>query len=241
MLVATRIGLAVVALAAAFVVGRLSAGSNDPSTAGATYNAGYRAGREAAFAGYDGGWVYGVPYRSHYSGAVPASPTDRQPQAAQRSAVVRALRTSTSRSISATVTVSSGWRSTPRRSSPGTGVRKPMRTPRSPLVANVSPRSVIARRAGPPVLKKRYGPVGRAGGRAPARCRSRAGRRPRPAEPTPRRANGRARHGSRARCGCARPTLRPDPARRWARARSASNCSARTARSRYWRRVAPPR
>jgi uncharacterized membrane protein len=60
--VATRIGLAVVALAAAFVVGRLSVGSSDPATAGATYNAGYSAGREAAFAGYDGGWAYGVPY-----------------------------------------------------------------------------------------------------------------------------------------------------------------------------------
>jgi hypothetical protein len=60
--VATRIGLAVVALAAAFVAGRLSVGSSDPSTTGATYNVGYRAGREAAFAGYDGGWAYGVPY-----------------------------------------------------------------------------------------------------------------------------------------------------------------------------------
>ena len=61
--VAARIGLAVVALAAAFALGRLSVGSSSkPPTAGATYNAGYRAGREAAFAGYDGGWAYGVPY-----------------------------------------------------------------------------------------------------------------------------------------------------------------------------------
>ncbi|HET7050144.1 MAG TPA: hypothetical protein VFI54_17905 [Solirubrobacteraceae bacterium] len=62
MLVATRIGLAVIALAGAFAVGRLSVGSSKPLTAGATYKAGYLAGREAAFDGYDGGWAYGVPY-----------------------------------------------------------------------------------------------------------------------------------------------------------------------------------
>jgi hypothetical protein len=56
------IGLAVVALAGAFAVGRLSVGSPKPPTAGARYTAGYLAGREAAFAGYDGGWAYGVPY-----------------------------------------------------------------------------------------------------------------------------------------------------------------------------------
>jgi hypothetical protein len=60
--VAARVGLAVIALAAAFAVGRLSVGSPKPPTTGATYNAGYLAGREAAFAGYDGGWAYGVPY-----------------------------------------------------------------------------------------------------------------------------------------------------------------------------------
>ncbi len=59
---ALRIGLALLALAAAFAVGRLSVGDQKPPTAGATYDAGYRAGREAAFAGYDGGWAYGVPY-----------------------------------------------------------------------------------------------------------------------------------------------------------------------------------
>jgi hypothetical protein len=59
---AVWIGLAVVALAAAVAVGRLSVGSPKPLTAGASYNAGYRAGLEAAFAGYDGGWAYGVPY-----------------------------------------------------------------------------------------------------------------------------------------------------------------------------------
>src|SRR4051795_9529682 len=34
-----------------------------------------------------------------------------------------------------------------------------MRTPRCPFVANVIPRSVIARRAGPAVLMRAYGPV----------------------------------------------------------------------------------
>jgi hypothetical protein len=61
-LVAMRIGLAVIALAAAFAAGRLSVSRPNPPTAGASYNAGYLAGREAAFAGYDGGWAYGVPY-----------------------------------------------------------------------------------------------------------------------------------------------------------------------------------
>ncbi|MGZ4307292.1 MAG: hypothetical protein ACXVEW_12310 [Solirubrobacteraceae bacterium] len=59
---AVSIGLAVVALAVAFVVGRLSVASTKLATAGASYNAGYLAGREAAFAGHDGGWAYGVPY-----------------------------------------------------------------------------------------------------------------------------------------------------------------------------------
>jgi hypothetical protein len=59
---AVWVGLAVVALAGAFAVGRLSAGSRQPATGGASYDAGYLAGREAAFAGYDGGWSYGVRY-----------------------------------------------------------------------------------------------------------------------------------------------------------------------------------
>lgn len=57
-----RIAVALVALAAAFAVGRPSVESPKPPTSGASYNAGYLAGREAAFAGYDGGWAYGVPY-----------------------------------------------------------------------------------------------------------------------------------------------------------------------------------
>jgi hypothetical protein len=56
------LGFAAVAVAGAFAVGRLSAGSAKPATGGASYNAGYLAGREAAFAGYDGGWAYGVRY-----------------------------------------------------------------------------------------------------------------------------------------------------------------------------------
>lgn len=57
------------------------------------------------------------------------------------------------------MTVSSGWRRRPRGSRPGTGVRNVINTPRSPLLANVSPRSVTARRAGPTVFRKAYGPV----------------------------------------------------------------------------------
>src|SRR5205807_2985783 len=47
----------------------------------------------------------------------------------------------------------------PSGSRPGTGARKDISTPRSPLVANVRPRSVIARRAGPAVFQNAYGPV----------------------------------------------------------------------------------
>lgn len=49
-------------LGAAFLAGRLTAGGDGPPPKGASFNAGYLAGREAAFAGYDGGWAYGVPY-----------------------------------------------------------------------------------------------------------------------------------------------------------------------------------
>src|SRR5436190_908527 len=48
---------------------------------------------------------------------------------------------------------------TPNGSRPRTGVRNEISTPRSPLVANVRPRSVIARRAGPAVFQIAYGPV----------------------------------------------------------------------------------
>jgi hypothetical protein len=42
---------------------------------------------------------------------------------------------------------------------PRTGVLNEMSTPRSPLVAKVRPRSVIASRAGPAVFQNAYGPV----------------------------------------------------------------------------------
>jgi hypothetical protein len=71
----------------------------------------------------------------------------------------RARSSSASSSTSATVTVSSGWRRTPKGSRPRTGVRNEISTPRSPLVANVRPRSVTARRAGPAVFQNAYGPV----------------------------------------------------------------------------------
>ena len=54
--------LAVAALAAAFLIGRASvATSNEPARKSAL-RTGYLAGREAAFAVYDGGWGYGEPY-----------------------------------------------------------------------------------------------------------------------------------------------------------------------------------
>ena len=59
-----RMWLAVAAIAlcaGAFIVGRASVGERQ-SSVGGTYNSGYLAGREAAFAGYDGGWAYGAPY-----------------------------------------------------------------------------------------------------------------------------------------------------------------------------------
>ena len=55
--------------------------------------------------------------------------------------------------------MSSGWRMQPRRSMPVIGEWNERQTPRSPFDANVRPRSVIARRAGPAVLTKEYGPV----------------------------------------------------------------------------------
>ena len=46
-----------------FVAGRVSADRHpEPRHAAAGYPAGYAAGREAAFAGYDGGWSYETPY-----------------------------------------------------------------------------------------------------------------------------------------------------------------------------------
>ena len=56
------LGLAAIVLcAAAFFVGRSSVDTHRAPARG-SFDAGYLAGREAAFAGYDGGWAYGVPY-----------------------------------------------------------------------------------------------------------------------------------------------------------------------------------
>jgi hypothetical protein len=54
--------LAVLAVAvAAFFGGRATVRQRSP--AGSTaFHAGYVAGREAAFGGFDGGWAYGTPY-----------------------------------------------------------------------------------------------------------------------------------------------------------------------------------
>jgi hypothetical protein len=62
-----RIGLVViviVAVAGAFLAGRASRQTHVERVpiARASFDAGYLAGREAAFGGYDGGWAYGTPY-----------------------------------------------------------------------------------------------------------------------------------------------------------------------------------
>jgi hypothetical protein len=52
---------AIVLCAAAFLVGRSTVGTHRILTRG-SYDAGYLAGRDAAFGGFDGGWAYGAPY-----------------------------------------------------------------------------------------------------------------------------------------------------------------------------------
>jgi hypothetical protein len=55
-------GVAAITLCtAAFVAGRSTDGARGRSQRG-SFDAGYLAGREAAFGGYDGGWAYGAPY-----------------------------------------------------------------------------------------------------------------------------------------------------------------------------------
>ena len=49
-------------LVAAFLVGRNSGDRGSSAPAPGSYRAGYQAGREDAFAGFDGGWALGVPY-----------------------------------------------------------------------------------------------------------------------------------------------------------------------------------
>jgi hypothetical protein len=56
--------LAVVAagLVGAFFMGRSTVHRHTPPPRPGSYDAGYRAGREDAFSGFDGGWAFGVPY-----------------------------------------------------------------------------------------------------------------------------------------------------------------------------------
>jgi hypothetical protein len=59
--------LALAAGVAAFVLGRATAGDGSRPAAAASvprgsYADGYRAGREDAFSGFDGGWDYATPY-----------------------------------------------------------------------------------------------------------------------------------------------------------------------------------
>jgi hypothetical protein len=46
----------------AYLLGRASVDSRPAPVAPGGYTEGYRAGREAAFGGFDGGWSYGEPY-----------------------------------------------------------------------------------------------------------------------------------------------------------------------------------
>jgi hypothetical protein len=60
-----RLLLALVVLAVgagAFAAGRGSVDRRPAKAAPGTFASGFRAGREAAFSGFDGGWGYGEPY-----------------------------------------------------------------------------------------------------------------------------------------------------------------------------------
>src|SRR5882724_155939 len=48
--------------AGAFLAGRASVHRSRPPVAHGSFSAGYRAGREDAFSGFDGGWAYATPY-----------------------------------------------------------------------------------------------------------------------------------------------------------------------------------
>jgi hypothetical protein len=69
------------------------------------------------------------------------------------------FRVSTKPSTSATVTVQFGWVITPKGSSARTGSTNEMHTPRSSVVANVTPLSAIDKWAGPATFHQVYGPV----------------------------------------------------------------------------------
>jgi hypothetical protein len=57
------LALVVVAVGAgAFALGRGSVHRSPRRTAPGSFASGVRAGREAAFSGFDGGWAYGEPY-----------------------------------------------------------------------------------------------------------------------------------------------------------------------------------
>jgi hypothetical protein len=46
----------------AYVLGRASVDTGPARVTPGSFTDGYRAGREAAFSGFDGGWSYGEPY-----------------------------------------------------------------------------------------------------------------------------------------------------------------------------------
>jgi len=54
--------LLAVLLGAVFFGGRASMTRSRPPASRGSFENGYRAGREAAFSGFDGGWAYGTPY-----------------------------------------------------------------------------------------------------------------------------------------------------------------------------------
>jgi hypothetical protein len=58
-----RLGIVVIAVgAAAFIAGRASVDDHAGPVPRGSYAAGVRAGHEAAFAGFDGGWAFHAPY-----------------------------------------------------------------------------------------------------------------------------------------------------------------------------------
>jgi hypothetical protein len=57
-----RLGIVVVVAAAAFIAGRASVDRRAAPVQRGSYAAGVRAGHEAAFSGFDGGWAFHTPY-----------------------------------------------------------------------------------------------------------------------------------------------------------------------------------
>jgi len=54
--------IVIAAAVAAFLAGRATRSQPSPGRPRGGFAAGYLAGREAAFSGFDGGWSYGAPY-----------------------------------------------------------------------------------------------------------------------------------------------------------------------------------